>query len=80
MKKVEPAKLTLKNGKEIFLIVKNDSRGDVDIVVVDEDGDEIYCGTIMTFTKNGFHRIGFINESIGLPLNSDQQLKKDKEY
>lgn len=80
MKDVKPAQLTLKNGTKVFVVAVTDTLGEVDIKTYDEDGKEIDCGIIMTFTNKGFHRIGRINPHIGFPINTSTQLKRDKEY
>lgn len=77
--KFKPAKLTLENGKEIFLVAKNCANV-IHMVVVDKDGNEVDGGIIMQFTSKGYYRTGYIDENIGLPLNSEGKLKKDKEF
>lgn len=78
MKKFKPAKLTLENGKTINIVAECDWNGEVDIKVVDDDGDAVEGGILVTIRPDGIYRIEDVSASIGIPINKNTQVKLSK--
>lgn len=75
MKKVVPAKLKLENGKTINIVAECDWNGEVDIKVVDDNGEDVESGILVAIRQDGIYRIGGVSDSIGIPINSRTQVK-----
>ena len=62
-----------------FLLLLVQDGSEVNLIMVDLDGDEVDSGVLLTITEDmKLRRISHINKTLGLPLNGNNQLELEE--
>lgn len=69
-----------KEDKTVRLKLKDDEDGDISLIAVDKDGDEMIAGTLLVMQDDGTLYLNEdINEDLGFKLDKDGRIKVDIE-
>lgn len=65
-----------KESDKTRLAFRKDGCGNIDVIVVDEDGDKRYAGTLLTINKDGtIERCHNMNDDLGFKLDCSGRIK-----